>query len=368
MSSDSICRWGILSTAVIGNKNWQAIKLSGNGQVTAVASRSLEKAQAFIDGNQARVPFDKPPQALGSYEELLARPDVDAIYIPLPTGMRHEWVIKAARAGKHVMCEKPCARNAVELQEMIDACKQAGVQFMDGVMYMHSSRLPLVRRALEDSPGIGKLKRIACQFSFCADEAFHEGNIRTNSDLEPQGCLGDLGWYALRFALWVKRYEMPVRVQAQMIQQFQRPDSPQPVPMEVESRLEFADGVTACCYNSFLTGHQQWAHISGTEGHVMVRDFVLPFAGDQLEFFAARPEFIEEGCDFRMVENRTDFSVEEPGNSGPQAQETQLFRRFAQCVTSGQLEPEWPEISLKTQRLLDACLASAQSGQPVELI
>jgi len=86
------------------------------------------------------------PLAYGSYEELLDATDVDAIYIPIPTGVRKEWVIRAAQAGKHVLCEKPCAVTVADLEEMIDACRRHRVQFMDGVMFMHSRRLERVRR------------------------------------------------------------------------------------------------------------------------------------------------------------------------------------------------------------------------------
>ena len=88
--SDSICRWGFLSTAGIGRKNWKGIHLSGNGRVSAVASRSVEKAQAFIDECSAEVPQRGEVAAVGSYEELLSRKDVDAVYVPLPTGIRKE--------------------------------------------------------------------------------------------------------------------------------------------------------------------------------------------------------------------------------------------------------------------------------------
>ncbi len=99
--SESVCRWGFMSTAAIARKNWKAIRLSGNGRVTAVASRSVEKAQSFIDECSAEVPPQGNVAALGSYQELLERDDVDAVYVPLPTGMRKDWVVAAAQAGKH---------------------------------------------------------------------------------------------------------------------------------------------------------------------------------------------------------------------------------------------------------------------------
>ena len=85
-------RWGILSTAHIARKNWKAIQLSGNGTVVAVASRDVRRARQFIDELQADAPMEAVPRAIGSYGEMLAAGDVDAVYIPLPTGLRKEWV------------------------------------------------------------------------------------------------------------------------------------------------------------------------------------------------------------------------------------------------------------------------------------
>ena len=367
MTNNPLCRWGFMSTALIGQKNWLAIKNSGNGVVSAVASRTVEKAQSFVDQCQGWQPFEDAPTAIGSYDELVTSDLIDAVYIPLPTGLRHQWVIKAAENGKHVMCEKPCAKDVKELQEMIDACSANGVQFMDGIMYMHAKRLQEIKKAIKSPDGIGKLKRIAMQFSFCSDDEFKEGNIRTNSDLEPHGCLGDLGWYTIRMALEIMDYQMPQTVSANLIEKLQRPDSPQPVPMEIECRLKFQNDVTATFYNSFITGHQQWAHISGTEGHVYVADFVLPYAGDHATFLLAKPDFSMEGCDFAMVQNRTDFKIEEAGNSAPNAQETNLYRKFADLVAGGKPDAFWPEASMKTQIILDACMQSAFSGQEVSL-
>src|SRR5438874_748598 len=120
-------RFGFLSTAGIGRKNWLAILNSGNAIVSAVASRDLARSRKFIKECQAVAPYEKVPAALGSYDELLASKDVDALYVPLPTGLRKELVIRAAEAGKHVLCEKPCAANLGELKEMIAACEKNGV-------------------------------------------------------------------------------------------------------------------------------------------------------------------------------------------------------------------------------------------------
>eukprot|EP01047_Picozoa_sp_COSAG01_P016371 COSAG01_NODE_837_length_13203_cov_13.695055_3_plen_371_part_00 len=359
-TDSKVCRWGIMSTATIGQKNWQAIQLSGNGTVAAVASRNLSSSENFINQLQASVPFEPAPLAVEGYQALLDSPEIDAIYIPLPTGMRREWVIKAAEAGKHVLCEKPCASSYADLQEMVAACRKNNVQFMDGIMYMHGERLNSIRNAIDTK--IGKIKRIATQFSFFGDQEFDEGNIRTNSELEPFGCLGDLGWYTIRFALWAMNYQLPKQVYGRMISAYKREDSPSSVPMEIECGMQFEDGVTSSFYNSFLTGHQQWAHVSGTEGSVYVPDFVLPFEGTEAKHSIYRPEFTVNDCDFAMAENREDVIVEEAGNSSANSQETNLFRNFAEIAMSGQTDEHWVEAALMTQRVMDACKKSAENG------
>ncbi|MFK7769803.1 MAG: Gfo/Idh/MocA family protein [Mariniblastus sp.] len=367
-ASDKKVRWGILSTASIARKNWQAIKLSDNAIISNVASRSVEKAQKFIDECQAAVPFDIAPTALGSYDELLASEEVDAVYIPLPTGMRKEWVIRAAAAGKHVLCEKPCACNHADLSEMVDACRKNNVQFMDGVMYMHANRFEKIREVLDRDDSIGKLKRIATQFSFCGDDEFAAGNIRTNSDLEPLGCLGDLGWYTIRFALWVMNYEMPTHVTGRMLTEFKREDSAEAVPMEIEGHLQFSDGISSSFYNSFITGHQQWGHISGLNGHIHLTDFVLPYKGTETKFRLAKPNFETNDCDFEMKENPQDFVVKESANSATDSEETNLFRNFSSLVLAGKLDDHWPTIALQTQKIMDAVFESAKdNGRVIEI-
>jgi len=204
-----LCRWGILGTAHIARKNWLAIRHSGNSALVAVASREEARARRFIEECQAEAPLTPPPLACGSYEELIQRGDIDAVYIPLPTVVRKEWVIRAAEAGKHVLCEKPCGVTSDDVRAMLDACRRHRVHFMDGVMFMHSRRLPLLRQVLDDSQTIGTVRRVASQFSFSASDDFLTGNIRSSSDLEPLGCLGDLGWYNVRFALWVLGEQQP---------------------------------------------------------------------------------------------------------------------------------------------------------------
>src|SRR5947208_1196090 len=122
-------RFGFLSAANIGRKNWLTAANAGNCIVSAVASRDRDRSRKFIAECQKAAPFAPAPTAFGSYDELLASKDVDAVYVPMPTGLRKEFVIRAAAAGKHVLCEKPCASNVADLEEMLAACKKHNVQF-----------------------------------------------------------------------------------------------------------------------------------------------------------------------------------------------------------------------------------------------
>ncbi|WP_417850614.1 Gfo/Idh/MocA family protein [Thalassoglobus sp.] len=366
--SESKCRWGILGAATIAKKNWDAIRNSGNGVVTAVASRKQESAQAFIDECQLSRPVRELPEAVEGYEALLHRDDVDAVYIPLPTGLRKEWVIKAAQAGKHVMCEKPCAVSVSDLKEMIAACEENNVQFMDGVMYMHSKRMPELRKVIDDGESVGKIKRIQSHFSFCAPEEFIQGNIRVSSELEPQGCVGDLGWYTIRMSLFAMNYELPQQVVGRQLSQHGREDSPSPVPMEFSGELLFQNGASAGFYNSFLTEHQQLVHISGSKGNITLNDFVLPWCGNEMSFEVNNAVFDFTGCVCVMEKHTRIHHIGEYSNNAPDSQETNLFRTFSQLALTGKPDPFWPEIALKTQIVMDACLESARNGSvPVDI-
>ena len=363
-STERKCRWGILGAATIARRNWLSILLSGNGEVAAVASRDAERAALWIQDCQAQHPFPLRPDAVGGYQQLLDRSDIDAVYIPLPTGLRKEWVLKAAHAGKHVLCEKPCANSAPDLAEMIQACDKAGVQFMDGVMFMHGERLPAMRALLDDGKTVGELRSISSQFSFCADDAFlNGGDIRSQAQLEPLGCLGDLGWYNVRLSLWAMNWMKPLHVSGLAVRQ-----TNEGVPLDFSGRITFADGCLASFYCSFVAHNQQWAVLSGSKGALRLDDFALSFDGPESRLTVSNTNFSIQGCEFRMQSNDTVRSFPEHGGAHASAPDAKLFRRFASLVLSGTRDSHWPDISLLTQRVLDALLKSARQGgatQPV---
>ena len=342
-------RIGFLSTAGIGKKNWKAIFHSGNCIVSAVASRDNEKSREFIEECQREYAFDTRPTHFGCYEELIASKNVDAVYIPLPTGLRKEWVTRAAAAGKHVICEKPCAANLPELEEMLAACRKHNVQFMDGVMFMHNPRMAKIRKVLNDSKNIGKIQRMSSAFSFYMGEDFFRNNIRVDGALEPAGCVGDLGWYSIRFFLWTLNWQLPHSVTAKTLAQ-----SATGAPTEFSAELFFDDGVSAEFYCSFLTARQQYLTIGGRYGWLRMPDFVHPLNGYEPAFELNNAEVCVES------DVKCPPGADLGGFGHPTAQDTRMFRNFASQLFSGRLNENWPMWSAKTQLVLDACLRSAK--------
>ena len=330
-------RWGILSTARIIRKNWPAMLESGAATLVALASRDIDKAQGFIDGMQSLSPWPVKPVAHGSYEFLLADPAIDAVYIPLPTGIRKEWVVRAAQAGKHVLCEKPCAVSSGELREMLACCEQNGVRFMDGVRFMHDPRFARLREILDRGETVGEIKRISSAFSFLGGEDFASGDIRAQASLEPTGCLGDLGWYCIRAFLWAMAWELPRRVSGRVLG-----TSDGSAINDFSGEMDFASGATAAFHCSFLAPGQMWLNLSGTRGSVRMADFISPSP--------------ESDTDWEVNHQR----VARPADSG-MSSAARMFVRFA----GG--DGPWPEISLKTQLVQDACELSSRLGRAVVL-
>ncbi|MGH3020620.1 MAG: Gfo/Idh/MocA family protein, partial [Gaiellaceae bacterium] len=136
-------RWGFLSTAKINDKLLPGARASDRLEVVAVASRDGDRAKAYARERGIE-------RAHGSYEALLADPEIDAVYIPLPNHLHAEWAIAAAGAGKHVLCEKPMAITSSQAREMIVAARRAGVKLMEAFMYRLHPLWVEVRRLLGD--------------------------------------------------------------------------------------------------------------------------------------------------------------------------------------------------------------------------
>ena len=252
-------RWGIISTANIGRgRVIPAIQQSSNGEVVAVGSRDLAQAQAFA--NDLNI-----PRAYGSYEELIADPEVDAIYNPLPNSMHAEWSIKCAEAGKPTLCEKPFASDAPEAQTMTDAFAQRDILFAEAFMYRFHPQTQQVK-ALVDSGAVGKINVLNATFNFPISD---ENNIRLSKPLVG-GALMDVGCYCIN-VMRLLTGEEPQRAQA-----FARIGDRSQVDETLVGILDFPSGVLGHFDCSVRTSQAHTYEVRGTEGRIRVAEgFVM---------------------------------------------------------------------------------------------
>src|SRR3954470_15462323 len=178
-------RWGILSTARIAEKLIGGARVAEGTEIVAVGSRDIARAEAFAAEHGI-------PRAYGSYEELLAADDVDAIYVPLPNSLHAEWSVRALQAGKHVLCEKPLARDPRKVERAFDAAEAAGRLLMEAFMWRFHVQTDELVRLVRDG-AIGELRLIRSAFGF--DLPFFD-NPRWDWELEG-GALMDVGCYCV---------------------------------------------------------------------------------------------------------------------------------------------------------------------------
>jgi D-xylose 1-dehydrogenase (NADP+, D-xylono-1,5-lactone-forming) len=177
--------WGFLSTAKINEKLLTGASESDRSQVLAVASRDAARAEAYARARGIE-------RAYGSYEDLLADADIEAVYISLPNSLHVEWSIRALEAGKHVLCEKPLSRRPDDVERAFDAAERAERILMEAFMYRHNPQTARLK-ALVDAGAIGRLRLVRAAFSFpLADVA----NVRLDPLLDG-GALMDVGCYCV---------------------------------------------------------------------------------------------------------------------------------------------------------------------------
>uniref|UniRef100_A0A7R9UA30 Gfo/Idh/MocA-like oxidoreductase N-terminal domain-containing protein n=1 Tax=Pinguiococcus pyrenoidosus TaxID=172671 RepID=A0A7R9UA30_9STRA len=352
-------RWGIMGCANIARKNARSMLLCPSAELVAVASRQLKKAQTW-----AAQFCPEGVRTYGSYDELLQDPEVDAVYMPLPTKFHVEWVPKAARAKKHVLVEKPVALSLQEMDEMIAACEENGVFLMDGVMFMHHQRL---RKITADiwGPGaafgqnlFGVPTLITSGFSFKADDTFLEGgNIRTQADSDPLGALGDLGWYCIRFGLACHQYRWPQKAKSvRMIY------NAQGVPIDSVAHIMWDSGDEDRPYVlqfqcSFMHPFRQWMEVCGSTKILKVEDFVI-----------SRPDnatYTTEMTGFLDYDIRPTTHTEHT-ETPRWPQEVRMFDTFAREVAAlgdaGGKPSFWSYVTAATQACCDAVVTSSKNG------
>ncbi|MEK3723456.1 Gfo/Idh/MocA family protein [Paenibacillus sp. FSL H8-0034] len=248
-------RWGVLGCAGIAKRAViPGIQQSQTGEVAAIASRNEDNARKTAEQFQI-------PTAYGSYEALLNDETLDAIYIPLPNHLHKEWTIKAAQAGKHVLCEKPIALDATEAAEMVAACEQAGVKLVEAFMHRHHPRYAMIKEIIQ-SGEIGEIRGLHGVFTFNSSK--NTGNVRFNQEMGG-GSLYDVGVYPISTARMVLGQEP----EAATVHAFFSPDHDN-VDMMASGILEFPNSVALTFDCGMWAAGRNVFEILGTEGRIEV--------------------------------------------------------------------------------------------------
>jgi predicted dehydrogenase len=320
-------RWGVLSTAKIGvEKVIPAMQQGEYCEVTAIASRDLDKAQAAA--RQLGI-----PKAYGSYEELLADPEVDAVYNPLPNHLHVPWSIKAIEAAKHVLCEKPIGLTSTEGQELLDAARRhPELKVMEAFMYRHHPQWQFAKQLVAEGE-IGELRTIQTFFSYYNDDP---NNIRNMADIGGGGLM-DIGCYCISLSRFIFDGE-PGRVCG--IVEY---DPVMKVDRLASGMMDFGRGTSTFTCATQLADYQR-VHVVGTEGRVEIE---IPFNAPPdmpCKVWHQRGEEIEE----ILLEICDQYTIQ--GDL------------FSQAVLKDTEVPTPLEDAVANMKVIEAIVASAESG------
>lgn len=253
-------KWGLLSTARINGAILNAMPQSERGEVAAVASRDLDRARAYAAAKGIAC-------AYGSYEELLADPDIQIIYNSLPNHLHAEWTIKALEAGKHVLCEKPFALSLAEVDAVTDAVARTGRVAAEAFMYRHHP-MTLRTKELVAEGAIGQPRLLRASFSFSLDRA---GDVRWAPE-KGGGALWDVGCYPVSYARYL--FGAPERVEGWL------KTSPSGVDETFIGTLYFSGDRVAQFDCSFQMPYRAHAEIVGDAGLIALTRPFQPSAAD----------------------------------------------------------------------------------------
>jgi predicted dehydrogenase len=244
-------RWGILSTARINAALIAGVRAAEGAELTAVASRTAEAAAAYAHTWDI-------PRAHGSYEALLADPDVDVVYISLPNSLHVPWAVRALEAGKHVLCEKPLTRREADAAAAFDAAERAGRLLVEAFMWRHHPQTEAVARLVAEG-AVGQVRQVRAVFSFALPEG---PNVRWDPGLEG-GALMDVGCYCVS-ALRLLCGE-PERVHCETVDRGG-------VDVHASALLRFPGGVLGLLECAFDTVPRSFLEVVGHHGRLLVED------------------------------------------------------------------------------------------------
>jgi predicted dehydrogenase len=260
---DSTLRWGLLSTARINQSLITPLRMSKRNHLLGIASRSLESAQAYAKKNHI-------PKMYGSYEDMLADPGIDVVYISLPNSLHAEWTIKALQAGKHVLCEKPLAIKLAEVDAIIAAAHQSGRIAAEAFMYRHHPQTIKVQQLIESS-AVGKLQFMRGWFTFSLKR---QEDIRVNPDLGG-GSIWDIGCYPISYARMLIGAK-PTQVFGWQIA------SSSGVDLTFTGQLRFSGDICAQVFSSFRSPHSTGFQIVGSEANLSIAEPFRPHGKSQI--------------------------------------------------------------------------------------
>jgi predicted dehydrogenase len=317
-------RWGFLSTAMINSDIAAAAEGSPDAEVVAVASRELGKAEAHAKDVGAE-------RAYGTYDELLADPEIDAIYVSVPNSMHVEWAIRALDAGKHVLCEKTFSVRAADAEAAFDAAERNDRVLTEGFMWRHHPQIAKVLELIEDG-AIGEVRAVLASFS---GATFGPQDIRMQPDLDG-GALTDMGCYCVH-ALRTLAGE-PERVHAE-----QRVGS-SGVDMFFAATMRFGSGVVGTFDCALDVPDRARLEVVGDTGAIVLDN---PFLA------------VDGSVELRRNDGAERFEVESANAYRLELED------FARAVR-GEKEPLVGREDILAQAgVIEALLASAREGEPV---
>lgn len=325
-------RFAILGAAKIARTVAPFLHSTPESQLVGIASRNTAKAADFAAEYSI-------PKTYGSYQDALDDPDIDAVYVPLPPALHLEWTCKAAQAGKHVLCEKPLARNAAEVRQMQAESRRHKVVLLDGVMWYHTQRAARIRDTVR-SQQLGDIRQITAAFTFCWDVMPME-NLRLHRSLGG-GSLLDLGWYCVGAALWL--------LDRQPTEVFAKAQWNNDVDTRMNAFLWFEDGPVVTVECGFDAVRRRWLEVTGTRQTLFCDDFTRPWNAAE--------------SSFRTIDSEGRRQVVA---SPERPQEESMIAAFCDLIRRSEISHEWLKLSQRTQAVCDALDQSARENRTLSI-
>ncbi|XJZ27832.1 Gfo/Idh/MocA family protein [Bacillota bacterium Lsc_1132] len=325
-------RWGVLSTANIAQAQViPAITRAENAEIIAIASESgkaSEVASTF-----------SIPAFYDSYEELLQKKEMDAVYIPLPNHLHKKWVIEAAKHGKHILCEKPAALNTEEAKEMIDFCREKGVKFMEAFMYQFHPQHQRVREIIA-SGEIGEVKFMSSNFSFFLENK--ETNIRMKKEMGG-GSIYDVGCYCIHA---IRNF---LQAEPAVVEAHAEIDPKTGVDLTATVYMKLDNGIPTMFSSSMDMASRQEYEIVGTKGRIIVPRAFRP------DIYGGKGQIIVQT---EQVDRKEKWTAD-------------LYKleieHFSQAILDQTEIAYTPENTIRNMQAVEACYKSIEKNKPINL-